>query len=77
MKRKLVDVKDLSAQLRAAYEQKEKTEKEDKQYPRVWEHDGLEAQRQRALRLLGDRWLLHPTHSPAKGNYDGWPRVSR
>ena len=76
MKRKLVDVKELSAQMRAAYEQKEKTEKE-KEHPRVWENDGLEAQRQRALRLLGDRWLLSPTHSPIKGNYDGWPRVSR
>lgn len=70
MKRKLVDVTELSAQLRERL--KEKTEKI---FPRVWEDDGLEAQRQRALKILGDRWLLHPKHSPTKGNYDGWPRI--
>lgn len=39
----------------------------------VWADEEMETKRQRALSLLGDRWLLHSTHSPVKGNYDGWP----
>ena len=35
----------------------------------------LEAKRRRALEILGDRWLLHPSHAPVKGNYDGWPKM--
>lgn len=34
----------------------------------------LEAQRQRSLARLGERWLLHPIHSPKKGDYNGWPK---
>jgi hypothetical protein len=33
----------------------------------------LEAKRRRALEILGDRWLLHPSHAPLKGDYNGWP----
>jgi hypothetical protein len=34
----------------------------------------MDKRRLRALEVLGDRWLLHPKHSPKKGNYDGWPK---
>ena len=34
----------------------------------------LEAKRRRALEILGDRWLLHPSHAPLKGDYNGWPK---
>ena len=66
MKRKLVDIKALSEQVRAAYAEIA---------PAVWIDEGMEAKRQRAQRILGERWLLHPTHAPRKGNYDGWPTM--
>lgn len=34
----------------------------------------LEAKRRRALEILGDRWLLHLSHAPLKGDYNGWPK---
>ena len=30
----------------------------------VWGVEDLDEKRQRALKILGDRWLLHPKHSP-------------
>lgn len=44
-----------------------------KEAPPVWGVEDLDVKRQRALRILGDRWLLHPKHSPKKGDYNGWP----
>jgi len=29
---------------------------------------------QAALVFLGSRWLLHPSHSPQKKDYSGWPK---
>ena len=40
----------------------------------VWGVEDLDEKRQRALKILGDRWLLHPKHSPKKGDYNGWPK---
>ena len=34
----------------------------------------LEAQRLQSITRLGTRWLLHPIHSPKKGDYNGWPK---
>jgi hypothetical protein len=42
--------------------------------PPVWGVEDLDEKRQRALGILGDRWLLHPKHSPKKGDYNGWPK---
>lgn len=30
----------------------------------------LEKKRQRAIAMLGERWLLHPVHAPRKGTYN-------
>lgn len=38
----------------------------------VWGVPDLDQKREAALITLGERWLLHPSHSPKKGNYDPW-----
>lgn len=38
----------------------------------VWGVLDLDTKREAALKILGERWLLHPKHSPAKSNYDAW-----
>jgi hypothetical protein len=45
-----------------------------KEVPPVWGVEDLDEKRQRALKILGDRWVLHPNNAPKKGNYDGWPK---
>lgn len=40
----------------------------------VWGVEDLDIKRANALKVLGNRWLLHPKHAPKKGNYDGWPK---
>jgi len=45
-----------------------------KEAPPVWGVEDLDEKRQRALKILGDRWVLHPNNAPKKGNYDGWPK---
>jgi hypothetical protein len=44
-----------------------------KETPPVWGVEDLDIKRAQALKVLGDKWLLHPKHAPRKGNYDGWP----
>lgn len=44
-----------------------------KEIPPVWADKVMETKRLRAIMLLGNRWLLHPSNAPAKGNYSGWP----
>jgi hypothetical protein len=44
-----------------------------KEIPPVWVDKRMETKRLRAIMLLGERWLLHPKHSPKKGDYNGWP----
>ena len=34
----------------------------------------LERQRLACIERLGSRWILHKSHAPKKGNYDGWPK---
>ena len=43
-----------------------------KETPPVWGVEELDVKRADALKLLGDRWLLHPKHAPIKGDYNGW-----
>jgi hypothetical protein len=45
-----------------------------KETPPVWGVEELDVKRADALKLLGDRWLLHPKHSPVKKDYSGWPK---
>ena len=45
-----------------------------KEKPPVWGVEELDVKRADALKLLGDRWLLHPKHSPVKKDYSGWPK---
>lgn len=40
----------------------------------VWGVEDLDAKRASALKILGDRWLLHPKHAPIKADYNGWPK---
>lgn len=40
----------------------------------VWGVPDLDMKREAALITLGDRWLLHPKHSPKKGDYDPWSK---
>ena len=44
-----------------------------KETPPVWGVEDLDAKRAEAMKLLGERWLLHPIHAPLKGDYTGWP----
>ena len=45
-----------------------------KEAPPVWGVEDLDEKRQRALKILSDRWILHPKHAPIKGDYNGWPK---
>jgi hypothetical protein len=38
----------------------------------VWGDLDLDTKLEAALKYLGDKWLLHPKHSPKKGDYDPW-----
>lgn len=35
----------------------------------------LEKKLDRAISQLGERWLLHPAHSPKKGVYNQWGKL--
>jgi hypothetical protein len=48
-----------------------------KEIPSVWADKRMETKRLRALMLLGNRWLLHPSNAPKKGDYTGWPTSLR
>ena len=39
----------------------------------VWGVEDLDIKRAQALKILGDKWLLHPKHAPIKADYSGWP----
>lgn len=55
-------------------EQEQEQEQEQPPAPTpVWGVEDLDRKRARALEILGERWLLHPKHSPTKGDYTGWP----
>tara|TARA_R110000822_G_scaffold52773_5_gene136540 strand:- start:2096 stop:2284 length:189 start_codon:yes stop_codon:yes gene_type:complete len=45
-----------------------------KEIPPVWGVEELDAKRADAIKLLGNKWLLHPKHAPIKGDYNGWPK---
>ena len=45
-----------------------------KKTPPVWGVEELDDKRNAALKILGERWLLHPKHSSKKGDYNGWPK---
>ena len=45
-----------------------------KETPPVWGVEELDAKRADALKVLGSKWLLHPKHTPIKGDYNGWPK---
>ena len=45
-----------------------------KETPPVWGVEDLDAKRANAIRILGNKWLLHPKHAPIKGDYNGWPK---
>lgn len=36
----------------------------------VWKAPTMEAKLQHAKDILGEKWVLHPANSPAKGFYD-------
>lgn len=40
--------------------------------PQVWNVPTLDCKLAAAKHFLGERWLLHPKHSPKKGDYDPW-----
>lgn len=42
--------------------------------PPVWGVEELDDKRNAALKILGERWLLHKKHSPIKADYNGWPK---
>jgi len=44
-----------------------------KETPPVWGVEDLDIKRAQALKVLGDKWLLHPKHAPIKADYSGWP----
>jgi hypothetical protein len=37
--------------------------------------DTMEDKLREAILKLGERWLLHPAHSPKKGRYNQWGRL--
>jgi len=45
-----------------------------KETPPVWGVEDLDVKRAAALKILGNRWLLHPKHAPIKADYNGWPK---
>jgi hypothetical protein len=45
-----------------------------KTVPNVWGVEDLDIKRVQALKVLGNKWLLHPKHSPIKSDYSGWPK---
>lgn len=40
----------------------------------VWGVSYLDKKLDTAKKFLGERWLLHPVHSPKKGDYDPWSK---
>lgn len=41
---------------------------------RAGDQQDLERRAKEAIKELGERWLLHPKHAPAKGQYNQWGR---